>query len=88
MTPWSVAQQAPSVHEISQSRTLEWAAIYLLLQGIFPTQGLNLHLLHWQVNYLPLSYLGNPIHVYNFTKKEKSEKQDNEEPPFCEHVMS
>ena len=34
-------------------------------------QGLNLHLLHSQVNYLPLSYLGSLIHVCNFTKKQK-----------------
>ena len=32
-----------SVYRILQSRTLEWVAI--LLQGIFPTQGLNPHLL-------------------------------------------
>ena len=34
-----------------------------LLQGIFPTQGSNLsvlHLLHWQVGSLPLCLLGNP----------------------------
>ena len=34
---------------------------YFLLQGIFPTQGLNphlLHLLHWQTDSHPLSYLG------------------------------
>ena len=34
-----------------------------LLQGIFPTQGLKLrllHLLHRQVNSLPLSHLGSP----------------------------
>ena len=33
-----------------------------LLEGIFPTQGLNpclLCLLHWQVDYLPLYYLGS-----------------------------
>ena len=30
---------------------------HFLLQGIFPTQGLNLHLLHWQVNSLLLSHL-------------------------------
>ena len=29
------------------------------LQGIFPTQGWNLHLLHWQVDSLPLSHQGN-----------------------------
>ena len=34
-----------------------------LFQGIFPTQGLNLHLLwllHWQVDSLPLRQLGSP----------------------------
>ena len=30
------------------------------LQGIFPTQGLNLCLLHWQVDSLPLSHQGSP----------------------------
>ena len=29
---------------------------HFLLQGIFPTQGWNLRLLHWQVNSVPLSY--------------------------------
>ena len=32
---------------------------HVLFQGIFPTQGLNLHLLHWQTD-LPLSHLGSP----------------------------
>ena len=35
---------------------------HFLLQGIFPTQGLNLHLLHflrWQADSLPLGYLGS-----------------------------
>ena len=31
-----------------------------LLQGIFPTQGLNPRLLYWQTNSLPLSHLGSP----------------------------
>ena len=30
-----------------------------LLQGIFPAQGLNSSLLHWQVGCLPLSHLGS-----------------------------
>ena len=37
---------------------------HFLLQGLFPTQGLNpnfLHLLHWQVNSLPQHRLGSPI---------------------------
>ena len=35
------------------------AGCHFLLQGIFPTQESNLHLLHWQVDSLPPS-LGNP----------------------------
>ena len=30
-------------------------------RGIFPTQGLNLHLLHWQAGSLPLSPQESPI---------------------------
>ena len=34
---------------------------HFLLQGIFPIQGSNLHLLHWQADFfLPLSHQGNP----------------------------
>ena len=33
---------------------------HFLLQGIFPTQGSNLWLLHWQADSLPLSHLGRP----------------------------
>ena len=45
-----------SVHGILQARILEWVAISFS-HGIFLTQGLNpclLHLLHWQVDSLPL----------------------------------
>ena len=37
---------------------------HFLLQGIFPTQGLNPHLLcllHWQADSLPLSHPGSPF---------------------------
>ena len=33
---------------------------HALLQGIFLTQGLTLHLLHWQEDSLPLSLQGSP----------------------------
>ena len=33
---------------------------HFLLQGIFPSQGSNWHLLHWQKDSLPLSYQGSP----------------------------
>ena len=32
---------------------------HFLLQGIFLTQGLNLQVLHWQIDSLPLSHLGS-----------------------------
>ena len=33
---------------------------YFLLQGIFPAQGSNLHLLHWQADSSLLSHQGSP----------------------------
>ena len=36
---------------------------HFLLQGIFPTQGLNLHLLHWRVDSLPLAPSGKPLYT-------------------------
>ena len=44
-------------------RQVTGAGCHLLLQEIFLTQGLHLcplHLLHWRVDYLPLSHLGRP----------------------------
>ena len=52
------------IHGISQIRILEWVAISFL-QGVFPTQGLNPHLLYWRVNSLPLSYQGSHNYVKN-----------------------
>ena len=37
-----------------------------LLQGIFPTQGLNLCLLHWQADSLPQSQQGSPYSLGYF----------------------
>ena len=50
-----------SAHEILQERILEWVDSYSLLQGIFLTQGLNSHLLHWQADSLLLHPLGSPL---------------------------
>ena len=47
-----------SIHGISQARIFEW--VPFPSPGIFPTQGLNPHLLHWQVDSLPLSQRGSP----------------------------
>ena len=40
---------------------------HFLLQGIFPTQGSNLHLLHWQLDSLPLSQ--TPVLIRNVSFK-------------------
>ena len=37
---------------------------HFLLQGIFPTQGLNPSLSYWQVNSLPLSHQRSPHRAY------------------------
>ena len=60
-TPWTIANQAPLSMAFSGKNT--GAGCHFLLQGIFPTQGLNphlLHLLHWQADSLPLDHLGSP----------------------------
>ena len=60
VTPWTVAHQAPLSVAFSGKNT--GVGCHFLLQGIFPTQGLNWclwHLLHWLVDSLPLSHLGS-----------------------------
>ena len=55
-----VAQQAPlglSLWDFPSKDT--GVGCHFLLQGIFPNQGLNLRLLHWQADSLPLSQLGS-----------------------------
>ena len=67
-TPWTATHQAPLSMGFSQQEY--WSGLpflspkntgvdcYALFQGIFPTQGSNLHLLclpHWQVGSLPLA---------------------------------
>ena len=56
--PMDCSPPGSSVHGILQARILEWVAFPL--PGIFLTQGLNLHLLYWQVDSLQLSHLGSP----------------------------
>ena len=65
VTPWTVARQAPL--PMGFSRQEYWSGLPFPLQGIFPTQALNLHLLHWQADFfLPRSPQGSPsiyLHV-------------------------
>ena len=55
-----LAYQAPLSTEFSRQEY--WSGFHFLLQGIFPTPGLNLsflHLLHWQADSSPLAPPGN-----------------------------
>ena len=44
---------------------------HFLFQGIFPTQGLNPNLLHWQVGPLALSHQGSPHSAHWLVKNGK-----------------
>ena len=49
------------------SRQEYWSGCHALLQGIFPTQGSNLHLLyllHWQLGSLPLAPPAKPKYIH------------------------
>ena len=70
--PMDCSQPGSSVCEISHKNTR--AGCHFLLQGIFPTQGSNLQLPHWQVVSLPLSHLGSPkYHMTSLVVESKKE---------------
>ena len=52
--PWAIACQAAMSWDFPSKNT--GVDCHVLLQGIFPNQGSNPHLLHWQVDSLPLSH--------------------------------
>ena len=54
-------------HGILQARILKWVAFFLL-QGIFPTQGLNPGLPHCRQTLYRLSHQGSPPHISKSTK--------------------
>ena len=56
-TRWAEACQASSVHGDCPGKNTG-VGCHSLLQWIFPTQGSNLCLRHWQADSLPLSHLG------------------------------
>ena len=63
---WTVARQAPL--SVGLSRQEDWSGLLCPPQGTFPTQGLNLRLLHllpWQAGSLPPAPPGKPrVHVH------------------------
>ena len=57
-TTQAVARQASLSMGFSGKNT--GLCCHFLLQGIFLSQGLNLNLLHWESDSLPVSHLGSP----------------------------
>ena len=58
-TLWTVAHRLLCLWDFPGKNT--GVGCHFLLQGIFLTQRLNLCLLHWQADSLPLSHLRSPI---------------------------
>ena len=58
--PKDCSPPGSSVHRILQARILEWGASHSLFQGIFLTQGSNLHLPHCRLILYCLSHQGTP----------------------------
>ena len=57
-SPWTIAHQTPLSMEFPGKNT--GMGCHFLLQWIFPTQQLNLHLLHWQVDSFTTAPPGKP----------------------------
>ena len=61
VTSWTVAYPTPLFMEFSRKY---WrVGCHFLLQGIFLTQGLNICLLHWQADSLPMSHQRSPVYI-------------------------
>ena len=66
-TPQTEAHQAPL--SMGFSRQEHWSGLHALLQGIFPTQQSNPHLLcllHWQVGSLAVTPPGKPTQMLRY----------------------
>ena len=87
MTPWTVSCQALLSMEFSKQEY--WGELLLLLQGIFPTQGLNLCLLHWQEVSLTLSHQGNLLSwlLYLYSKSFNAYCESSSFVPFKKNLL-
>ena len=59
VTPWTIAHQDPLLWDFPGKNT--GLGFHFALQGVFPIQGLNLSLLHWQADSSPLSTREAPM---------------------------
>ena len=72
--PMDCSQPGSSVHGISQARALEWDC-HFFLQGIFPTQGSNLGVLHCRQILYHLSHQKSPWNLGSWLKNGKKKKK-------------
>ena len=68
-TLWTIACQDPLFMQFSKKGY--WSICHFLLQGIFPTQGWNLSLLHWQADSLTTEPPGKPIPSFIYKIKKE-----------------
>ena len=61
-TPWTVAHKAPLSWDFPGKNTE--VSCHFLLQGIFPSLGLNLCLLYWQVDFFTNDPPGKPTTTF------------------------
>ena len=80
VTLWTVAHLASLSMEFSRQEY--WSRFPFSLQGIFPTQGSNPRLLHWQADSLPLCHLGSSIETCQ-TKSKNPKKKEGDEVAFA-----
>ena len=84
-TPWTIACQSPP--SMRFSRQEYWSGLPFPPPRIFPTQGSNLHLLHWQADSLPLSHKGSPILRISSAQFSRSAVSDSLRPHESQHAM-
>ena len=65
VTPWTVAHSAPLSMGFSRQEPTG-VGCHFSLKRIFPTQRLDLGLLHWQVDSLPLRHQDGSMYMYNW----------------------
>ena len=59
--PWTIAHQTPL--SLGFPRQEYWSGLPFPSLGDLPNLGWNPHLLYWQADFLPLSYLGSPSSI-------------------------
>ena len=73
VTLWTIAYQAPLSMGFPRQEYRITLPFLFLLQRIFPTQELNLSLLHWETDSLPLSHQGSPAIYLCISKYQASQ---------------